>query len=123
MTERQVAGFRLPLRLARSHGHNYNTREGDYSLTRPSTHFRTIDGAALLSLWGREGAINVRASLDLVLVEGVGAGQRALSSSVDAIIWVQSDRRQAQERGIARDIAEGVNGDEEQTVAFPCTSG
>lgn len=67
---------------------------------------------------GREGAIEVPAGLDLVVVEGVGAGQRELSASVDATIWVQSDRALAEQRGIARDVADGVNGDLEETLAF-----
>jgi len=67
---------------------------------------------------GREGAIRVPAELDLVLVEGVGAGQRELSDFVDAIVWVQSDFAVAEQRGIARDIGQGVNGDRDQTVAF-----
>jgi len=67
---------------------------------------------------GREGAVRVPAGLDLVLVEGVGAGQRELSGFLDAIVWVQSDFTLAEERGIARDIGEGVNGDRDQTVAF-----
>jgi uridine kinase len=67
---------------------------------------------------GREGAIEVPAGLDLVIVEGVGASQRELADLIDATVWVQSDFATAEERGIARDIAEGVNGDDEQTIAF-----
>ncbi len=67
---------------------------------------------------GREGAIEVPAGLDLVIVEGVGASQRELADLIDATVWVQSDFAQAEERGIARDIALGVNGDLEGTVAF-----
>ena len=67
---------------------------------------------------GRAGAIEVPAGLDLVLVEGVGAGRRELEHLVDAVVWVQSDSAEAERRGLARDLASGVNGDEAQTVAF-----
>ena len=52
------------------------------------------------------------------MVEGVGAAARRLSGLLDAVVWVQSDPAEAERRGIARDVATGVNGDEEQTVAF-----
>lgn len=58
------------------------------------------------------------AGLDLVLVEGVGAGRRELADLLDAVVWVQSDFAAAERRGIARDIASGANGDEARTVAF-----
>jgi pantothenate kinase len=67
---------------------------------------------------GRVGMIQVPADVELVVVEGVGASQRELEHLVDASIWVQSDFAEAERRGIARDVAEGVNGDREQTVAF-----
>ena len=67
---------------------------------------------------GRDGAIEVPAGLDLVIVEGVGASQRALSGLLDAAVWVQSDAAEAERRGIARDIALGVNGDEDASIAF-----
>lgn len=67
---------------------------------------------------GREGVIAVPPGLDLLIVEGVGAGQRALSDLVDAVVWVQSDAREARSRGIARDLAAGVNGDSAQATAF-----
>lgn len=66
----------------------------------------------------REGTIEVPAGLELVVVEGVGASQREWAELVDATVWVQSDFAVAEERGIARDLALGVNGDAEQTVAF-----
>ncbi len=65
----------------------------------------------------RPGAVQVPAGLDVVLVEGVGAGRRELAPLVDAVVWVQSDSAEAERRGIARDTAEGVNGDAAQTVA------
>jgi hypothetical protein len=67
---------------------------------------------------GREGAIVVPAGLDLVVIEGIGAGQRAHSGLIDATIWVQSDVVEAERRGIARDIAHGMNGNPAQTIAF-----
>ena len=67
---------------------------------------------------GRAGAIEVPAGLELVLIEGVGAGQRALTPHLDAVVWVQSDFAEAERRGIARDIAEGVNGDTEAAARF-----
>lgn len=67
---------------------------------------------------GREGTIDVSSDVDLVVVEGVGASQRELENLIDATVWVQSDFAAAEERGIARDIAEGVNGDTEQTIAY-----
>ena len=67
---------------------------------------------------GRRGSIRVPAGLDLVVVEGVGASQREVAELIDATVWVQSDFAAAEERGVARDIAQGVNGDAEETVAF-----
>ena len=67
---------------------------------------------------GRPSSIAVPRGLELVLVEGVGSGQRDLAPLLDAVVWVQSDFREAERRGIARDIEQGVNGDPEQTVAF-----
>jgi hypothetical protein len=67
---------------------------------------------------GRAGRIEVPAGLDLVLIEGTGASQRGHTGLLDATVWVQADLVEAERRGIARDIAQGVNGDAEQTVAF-----
>ncbi len=67
---------------------------------------------------GRPGAIEVSSGLDLVLVEGVGAGRREFVHLLDAVVWVQSDFAEAERRGIARDIAQGVNGDTEESTAF-----
>jgi hypothetical protein len=52
---------------------------------------------------GREGAIEVPEGRALVVVEGVGAAQEELMGSVDAVVWVQSDRAEAERRGILRD--------------------
>lgn len=59
---------------------------------------------------GRGGAIEVPVGLDLVVVEGVGAARRELTHLLDAVLWVQSDFAEARRRGIARDVAAGVNG-------------
>jgi hypothetical protein len=67
---------------------------------------------------GRRGAIEAPVDLDLVIVEGTGASQREIAPLVDAAIWVQADFAEAVRRGIERDVAEGVNGDREQAIAF-----
>jgi hypothetical protein len=67
---------------------------------------------------GRAGSIEVPAGLDLVIVEGTGASHREHAPLIDVTIWVQADFAEAEQRGIARDIAEGVNGDPTQAVAF-----
>jgi hypothetical protein len=67
---------------------------------------------------GRPGAVEVPGGLELLIVEGVGAGQRDLTPLLDALIWVQSDHAEAERRGLARDIDSGVNGDEEASRAF-----
>src|SRR5918992_4027518 len=67
---------------------------------------------------GRPGAIDLPAKLGMVLVEGVGAGRRELADLLDAVVWVQSDFVEAERRGVARDIAQSVNGDAEQSATF-----
>ena len=67
---------------------------------------------------GREGSIRVPAGSPLVVVEGTGAGLRAVSNLIDAHVWVQTGDDVAERRGIKRDIAEGVNGDAEESVRF-----
>ena len=67
---------------------------------------------------GREGSIRVPAGSPLVVVEGTGAGLRAVSDLIDAHVWVQTCDDVAERRGIRRDIAEGVNGDAEESVRF-----
>ncbi|HEY0813850.1 MAG TPA: hypothetical protein VGE11_11285 [Pseudonocardia sp.] len=52
---------------------------------------------------GRAGAIMAAADAPLLVVEGVGAGRRALAPLVDAMIWVQTDRATATRRGLERD--------------------
>ncbi len=70
------------------------------------------------TIHGRQGAIEVPSGLDLVVVEGVGASQREHVHLLDATLWVQSDFDEAETRGIARDIEQGSNGQENETVAF-----
>jgi hypothetical protein len=67
---------------------------------------------------GRAGWIDVPAGLDLVIIEGVGSGRFDLEPWRDGLIWVQSDYREAERRGIARDIDLGVNGDPSESAAF-----
>lgn len=67
---------------------------------------------------GRDGMIQVPADASLVIVEGVGASQRAVAPLLDASMWVQSDFAEAERRGIERDVTSGVNGNREQAVAF-----
>ena len=51
---------------------------------------------------GRGGSIDVPASCPLLIIEGVGAGRREAAHLVDALIWVQSDQREAERRSLAR---------------------
>lgn len=67
---------------------------------------------------GRDGAIDVPAGLDLVVVEGTGASHAEHADLLDATVWVQADGVLAEERGIARDAAQGVNGDLAEATAF-----
>lgn len=67
---------------------------------------------------GRGDRVEVPAGLRAVIVEGTGADQRAHHHLVDRTVWVQADHDQAEERGIARDIAHGQNGDAEQSRRF-----
>jgi hypothetical protein len=50
----------------------------------------------------RPGAIEVPASAPLVLIEGVGAGRRALAPLLDAIVYVQSDLDEIERRTAVR---------------------
>lgn len=52
---------------------------------------------------GRPGAIAIATGLNLVIVEGVGAGRTEVMPWIDRSIWVQSDLDEAERRGIARD--------------------
>ena len=67
---------------------------------------------------GRKGSIAVAAGAPFVVVEGTGAGMRAVADLIDVCIWVQTDDDAAEERGIRRDTEEGTNGDAEESVRF-----
>ena len=51
---------------------------------------------------GRPGSIDVPAACPLLVIEGDGAGRREVGHLIDALIWVQSDEREAARRGLAR---------------------
>jgi hypothetical protein len=51
---------------------------------------------------GRGGSIDVPAGCPLLIIEGVGAGRREAAHLVDALVWVQSDQREAGRRSRAR---------------------
>ena len=51
---------------------------------------------------GREGSIDVPAGCPLLVIEGDGAGRREVGHLIDALIWVQSDEREAARRALAR---------------------
>ena len=82
-------------------------RAGSLDFTPPAWHRH-----------GREGSIVVPAGAPFVIVEGTGAGMRAVVDLIDVHIWVQTDDGVAEERGIGRDTALGVNGDAEETIHF-----
>src|SRR3984957_14142373 len=44
---------------------------------------------------GRDGSIDVAAGCTLLVIEGDGAGRREVGDLIDALIWVQSDEREA----------------------------
>lgn len=67
---------------------------------------------------GRAGSIIIPAGAPLVLVEGTGAGMRAVAELIDAHLWVQTDDSVAEERGLSRDVRDGTNGDESESVRF-----
>jgi hypothetical protein len=52
---------------------------------------------------GREGSIEVPAGCPLLVIEGDGAGRLEVAHLIDALIWVQSDEREAERRRLARD--------------------
>lgn len=66
----------------------------------------------------RAGAIEVPAGTRWLFIEGTGAFRRELEGLLDATVWVQSDYEQAWRAGIARDVAQGSDGDLEQATAF-----
>ena len=44
----------------------------------------------------------VPAGCPLLVIEGDGAGRREVADLIDALIWVQSDEREAERRALAR---------------------
>ncbi len=56
---------------------------------------------------GRDGAVRVRAGVRVLVLEGVGAGRASLAAHADVVVWVQSDRDEARERGLRRDVELG----------------
>jgi hypothetical protein len=52
---------------------------------------------------GRAGSIEVPVGCPLLIIEGDGAGRREVAHLIDALIWVQSDEREAERRRLARD--------------------
>ena len=56
---------------------------------------------------GREGSVRLPAGIDVVVLEGVGAGRATIAAHADAVVWVQSDRDEARERGLRRDVELG----------------
>lgn len=67
---------------------------------------------------GRPGSVDVPTGLELLVVEGVGAGRRELTHLLDAVVWVQSDLVEAERRAIERDVATGAKPDRPAAVAF-----
>ncbi len=56
---------------------------------------------------GRPGAVTVPAGAEVLVVEGVGAGRAGLAALAEVVVWVQTDRAVARDRGLVRDIALG----------------
>jgi pantothenate kinase len=52
---------------------------------------------------GREGAIVVPEGRAFVIVEGCGIARRSLAPFFDLAVWVQSDAKEAERRGVLRD--------------------
>ncbi|MDJ1372776.1 uridine kinase family protein [Gulosibacter molinativorax] len=67
---------------------------------------------------GREGAIRVTRDARILIVEGTGTLDDQVLRYLDLSIWVQCDYDLARTRAIDRDVATGVNGDRQASVAF-----
>ncbi len=67
---------------------------------------------------GREGAIIIPDSTDLLIFEGVGSSQTPFSEYLDAAVWVQSDHEVARRLGLERDIRDATNGNAEESAEF-----
>ena len=65
---------------------------------------------------GRDGSVTVPADVRVLVLEGVGAGRASLAVHADAVVWVQSDRVEARERGLRRDVALGRTPEEAEAV-------
>ena len=55
----------------------------------------------------RHGSVRVPADVRVLVLEGVGAGRASLATHANAVVWVQSDRVEARERGLRRDVELG----------------
>jgi uridine kinase len=64
---------------------------------------------------GRDGSITA-APADVIVIEGVGAGQQDMRAAADVVVWVQADAELARERGLARDLLERP--DPEENLRF-----
>jgi hypothetical protein len=51
---------------------------------------------------GRQGSVEVAARCPVLIIEGVGAGRSEVSDLIDALVWVQADRKEAERRNLAR---------------------
>lgn len=56
---------------------------------------------------GRDGSVRMPADARVLILEGVGAGRASIAAHADAVVWVQSDRDEARERGLRRDVELG----------------
>lgn len=50
----------------------------------------------------RPGSIDVAATCAVLIIEGVGAGRAEAGHLLDALVWVQADRLEAEQRSLAR---------------------
>ncbi len=53
------------------------------------------------------GAVTVAEGVRVLVLEGVDAGRASLAAHAEAVVWVQSDRLEARQRGIRRDVELG----------------
>jgi hypothetical protein len=52
----------------------------------------------------RTGSLVVPPGCPLLIIEGDGAGRREVAHLIDALVWVQSDEREAERRRLGRDL-------------------
>ncbi|MCE0534091.1 hypothetical protein LWF15_01035 [Kineosporia rhizophila] len=62
---------------------------------------------------GREGHLDVPADAPMLIIEGIGVSRRSLAPYLDFVVWVQSDPDEARRRGLARDMLQRSDLDEE----------